>query len=334
MSGASAMGASVRIVRMLALLLAATLAQGHALAGELTVSVSGKGAYRTVQAAIKALPATGGDIAIAPGTYREKIVVRKPRVHLRGTGTAPDQVVLVYGDSAKTTGGTFRSATLEASGDDFHLTNLTVQNDWWLNPAHPPSQAVALFVRGDRGVFRRVRLLGHQDTLYAAKLPGAVVARQYFRDCYVEGHIDFIFGNAKAFFDRCTIHGLAAPEVMFTAQSRNAPDEDSGYVFDHCVLTADEGAGEISLGRAWRRYARVVFLDTQIRARVIAAGWREWTPGVTDTFKTAYFAEYRSTGPGANAAAREPSSHQLSAQAARRWRLAAFFRHDLGWLRR
>ena len=321
-------------MRRVLLLFAAMAAAGTADAAELTVAKAGAGAYRSVQAAIDALPDSGGDIAITPGTYREKIVVRKPRVHLRGTGAAPGEVVLVYGDSSLSAGGTFRSATLDASGDDFHLTNLTVQNDWWLDPAHPPSQAVALFVRGDRDVLRRIRLIGHQDTLYAAKLPGARVARQYFRDCYVEGHVDFIFGNAKAYFDRCTIHGVAAPEVMFTAQSRNAADEDSGYVFDHCVLTADAGAGEISIGRAWRRYASVVFLDTNIRAPVIKAGWREWTPGETDTFRTAYFAEYRSTGPGASPRTREPLSHQLTAGEARQWRLAAFFKGDLGWLRR
>jgi pectin methylesterase-like acyl-CoA thioesterase len=321
------------LVKPLVLLLAALFASGTAAAAELKVSKTDAAAYHTVQAAIDALPETGGDIAIAPGSYREKIIVRKAGVHLRGTGTAPDQVVLVYGDSALTAGGTFRSATLDASGDDFHLTNLTVQNDWWLDPAHPPSQAVALFVTGDRDVFRRIRLLGHQDTLYAAKPRDGRMARQYFRDCYVEGHVDFIFGNAKAYFDRCEIHGVAAPEVMYTAQSKNAPQEDSGYVFDHCVLTADAGAGEISLGRAWRKYASVVFLDTEIRAPVIKAGWREWTPGQTDTFNTAYYAEYRSTGLGASPQTREPLSHQLSTAEARRWRLAGFFKGDLTWLR-
>lgn len=320
-------------VRSLLVSLVALFASGIAVAAELKVSKTDAAAYHTVQAAIDALPDSGGDIAIAPGRYREKIVVRKAGVHLRGTGASSDRVVLVYGDSSLTAGGTFRSATLDASGDDFRLTNLTVQNDWWLDPAHPPSQAVALYVTGDRDVFRRIRLLGHQDTLYAAKPKDGRMARQYFRDCYVEGHIDFIFGNAKAYFDRCEIHGVAAPEVMYTAQSKNAPQEDSGYVFDHCVLTADAGAGEISLGRAWRRYASVVFLDTEIRAPVIKAGWREWTPGETDTFNTAYYAEYRSTGPGASPHTREPLSHQLSAAEARRWRLAAFFRHDLGWLR-
>ncbi|RZM06677.1 MAG: pectin esterase [Sphingomonas sp.] len=305
-----------------------------ATARELTVSGTAPSAYRTVQAAIDALPDKGGDIAIAPGTYREKLSVTKNGVHLRGTGKAPGDVVLVYGDAAATVGSTFRSATLSASGDDFRLRNLTVQNDYWLDPAHPPSQAVALMVTGDRDVFERVRLLGHQDTLYANKGPGGRMARQLFRDCYIEGHVDFIFGNAKAYFQRCDIRGLAHGQVMFTAQSRKTADEDSAYVFDDCRLTAEPGAQNVSLGRPWRPYATVVFLDTRMGAPIIRDGWSEWHPGETNSLPTTYYAEYRSTGPGASPTTREPHSHQLTAAEAARWRLPAFFAGDTQWIRR
>jgi len=321
----------VRAWQGLVLLLCALMA-GPAAAMELHVATDGKAPYRTVQAAIDALPAEGGTILIAPGTYREKLKVRGNGVHLRGTGARPQDVVLVYGDSAKTAGGTFVSATLDAGGDDFRLTNLTVQNDWWLDPANPPSQAVALALTGDRAVIDRVRLLGHQDTLYANRGRGKRPSRQYFRDCYIEGHVDFIFGDANAFFDRCHLHGLAHESVMFTAQSRNAPDDDSAYVFDHCRITADPAAGDISLGRAWRPYARVIFLDTRIDAPLIPAGWREWTPGQTDRLSTAYYAEYRSTGRGASPKTRDPRTHQLTAEQAKQWRLSAFFDGDIKWI--
>jgi len=312
--------------------LALIAALGGSASRELIVSATGPAPYHTVQAAIDALPAEGGDIAIMPGTYREKLHVTKNRVHIRGLGKDPREVVLVYGDAASNTGSTFRSATLDSAGDDFALSNLTVQNDYWLNPANPPSQAVALSLTGDRDVLSRVRLLGHQDTLFANKGRGGRMSRMYFTDCYIEGHVDFIFGNAKAYFNRCQIHGLAHQSVMYTAQSKNAPDEDSAYVFDHCTLTADPEAKDISLGRAWRKYAAVIFLDTNILAPVIPDGWREWTPGKTDTLSTAYYAEYRSRGPGANPSARERFSHQLTTAEARKWQLRAFFADDRSWL--
>jgi pectin methylesterase-like acyl-CoA thioesterase len=175
----------------------------------LTVGGTSKDQYRDIQSAIDALPAQGGTILIAPGVYRQKVVVSTAGVRLQGSGGDPSDTVLVFGDSAATTGSTFKSYTVLVSGDDFHASNLTIQNDYWLNADHPPSQAVALNLTGDRAVLDRVRLLGHQDTLYANKGAGGRMARQYFSNCYIEGHVDFIFGNAKAFFHRCELHGLA-----------------------------------------------------------------------------------------------------------------------------
>jgi pectinesterase len=184
---------------------------------------------------------------------------------------------------------------------------------------------VALAVTGDRVVINNVRLLGAQDTLYANKGRGGCMARQYFSDYYVESHVDFIFGNAKAWFERCRLYGIAHQSVMYTAQSKNAPDEDSAYVFNHCTLTADPAALDISLGRAWRPFATVIFLNTRMDAAVIPDGWREWTPGKTDRLKTATYAEYKSTGPGASPSTRESCSRQLSDAEAAKWSRKAFF---------
>ncbi|AMA61552.1 pectin esterase [Bradyrhizobium sp. CCGE-LA001] len=303
----------------------------HIHAQPLLVSQSSDIAYHSLQAAIDALSAQGGDILVAPGVYREKVKIAKPGVHIKGTGKRPDDTVVVYGDGAIYVGGTFRSATLEASGDDFRLDNLTIQNDYSLNPAHPPSQAVALSITGDRDVLTRVRLLGAQDTLLANKGLNGRLSRQYFADCYIEGHVDFIFGNAKAYFRKCELHGIAHQTVVYTAQGKAAPDEDSAFVFDHCTLTADPGIGEIALGRAWRPYAAVIFLSSKMDAPVIAEGWREWSKGKTDTLRTAYYAEYKSTGLGADPAQREPYYHRLSDREARQWSLETFF-GDTSWL--
>ncbi|RXH32434.1 pectin esterase [Bradyrhizobium nanningense] len=322
----------MRIFVSSAVLLAGCFCIPAACAEPLLVSHAGSADYHSVQQAIDALPAEGGDVQIAPGIYREKVKISKSGVHLSGTGSNPEDTVIVYGDSAINVGGTARSATLDATGDDFRLENLTIQNDYALNPVNPPSQAVALSLTGDRDVVTRVRLLGAQDTLFAGKGPNGRMSRQYFSNCYIEGHVDFVFGNAKAWFRRCELHGIANQAVVFTAQSKAAPDEDSGYAFDHCTLSADPAARYIALGRPWRPYATVVFLWTKIEAQVIAEGWREWTPGKTSNLSTSYYAEYRSFGVGANPSGREPHSHQLTDGQAARWSLGAFFGGATDWL--
>ncbi len=298
---------------------------------EITIDAN---AAPSLQGAIDALPESGGRIRLSPGVYRQKVTIAKPDVELRGTGKMPGDVIIVWGDSHSTVGGTIKSATLTVSGDDFRAENLTVQNDfrWQSNEG---SQAVALAVTGDRAAFHRVRLLGAQDTLYAGSRKCAAepcpVSRQYFRDCYIEGHVDFIFGDANAFFERCEIHALAHPEIMLTAHSRTASDQHKAYVFDHCRITAAAGAGTIYLGRPWRDYARVIFMNTRMDARVHPAGWREWTPGTTQRLKTAYYAEYRPRGKFADVGAREPRSHQLNASEAGQWRKEAFLEGGDGW---
>jgi pectinesterase len=286
--------------------------------------------YQSVQAAVDALPESGGTLAIAPGTYREKLVIAKSNVKLVGKGKTPGAVVLVWGDSHISAGGTGKSASVWASGDGFEAHNLTIQNDYHLNNAER-SQAVALRLTADRAVLTNVRLLGAQDTLYAASKSPDSPSRQYFRDCYIEGHVDFIFGDAKAFFDRCHIHGIANEIVMITAQSKVKPEQDSAYVFDRCRITADAGVKELWLGRAWRPYATVIFLRTRIDAPLQPAGWREWTPGTTETFKTATYREFGSTGEGASIPTREPSSKQLTKSEAKAWSLKKFLGGSDGW---
>jgi pectinesterase len=316
----------IRKRAFIALLLATALADVAAAA---TLKVGPKATYKTLTAAVEALPADGGTIELQPGEYREKVTIAKPNVRLVGKGARPQDVVVVWSDGAITAGGTFKSFTMNVSGDGFRAKNLTIQNDYHLKDPRP-SQAVALAITADRAVLEKVRLLGAQDTLYAASKK-AKPSRQYFKDCYVEGHVDFIFGDAKAFFDRCQIHGIAHESVMFTAQSKVRPDQDSAYVFDRCLITADPNAKGIFLGRAWRPYATVIFMRSRIEAALDPAGWREWTPGKTDTLSTATFAEYASAGPGASPTTREPRTKQLTAEQAKAWDRKIFLAGADGW---
>lgn len=291
-------------------------------ARSLVVAQDGSAPFSSVQQAIEALPESGGEIAVKPGTYREVVTIRKPHVHLHGTEPDPARTVIVF-NHGPSNGGTFASGTLYVEAPDVTIDHLTIAND--LGSGH--GQGVALYVTADRAVFRHLRILGAQDTLFAASrycygdYGPCVPARQYFEDCYIEGNTDFIFGDALAVFERCVLHGIAPGNVMYTAQSRHtAAQRDSGYIFDHCRLTGDaRERGVISLGRPWRPFATVVFLHTRIDAPVIPAGWTEWRRFGEPSLWTAFYAEYDSTGPGANPAAREPDAKQLTEEEARRW---------------
>jgi pectin methylesterase-like acyl-CoA thioesterase len=294
--------------------------------------------YKSIQDAVSAAPAIGAIIRIRPGVYREIVHIDKPNIQLRGDSPDPTKVVLIYNNGASNTCGTFCSASVFVTGDNFYAENLTIANDWSAT-GKPRTQAVALQITGDRAILRNVRLLGQQDTLMAGSKPckpttPCHASRQFFANCYIEGEVDFIFGNARAVFQNCEIHSVPPPAGGFlTAQSRlPAPaDNDSGYVFDHCRLTASPGAGRVFLGRPWRDAATVIFLNTEMGPHIDPAGWSEWHPGETDRLKTATYAEFHSTGPGANPAAREPYSLQLTAAEAQQYAPATYLRGQDNW---
>lgn len=276
----------------------------------------------SIQKAIDALPVSGGEITVKPGTYREVVTIRKPNVHLHGQDPDPSKTAIVF-NNGPANGGTFASGTVYVEAPDVSIDHLTIANDL----GNGKGQAVALAVTADRAVFRNLRILGAQDSLFAASrycygdYGPCEPARQYFADSYIEGNTDFIFGDGLAVFDRCHLHGIAHGTVMYTAHSRHTGEQsESAYVFDHCKFTADPRTqGSVSLGRSWRPYATVVLLHAQIDAPVIPAGWTEWMRFGKSTLPTAYYAEFDSTGPGANPQAREPYSHQLTAAEAEKW---------------
>ena len=308
----------------------------------LYVAADGTGDYYSIQRAIDVAPATGGAvISVAPGTYREGLTIDKPNIVLRGPYEDASKTRVVSDKSAGTSGGTLNSATVNVLSNDFRAENITFANDY--NLTHPQlqqgSQAVALLVRGDRDVFENVALLGNQDTLYAGvgECTGTgadrscPTARQYFDHCFVEGNVDFIFGDSKAAFDHCVIRSNEHFEGFITAQSKSYAGQDSGFVFHDCRLEVASGVGNVYLGRPWRPYATVVYLNTWMDSHIVPAGWREWHPGETDSLPTAFYAEYRSSGPGADPARREPHASQLTQEEAQRFEPESFLRGRDGW---
>jgi pectinesterase len=280
------------------------------------VSQDGKGDFKTIQQAIDHAPLYGEDrliVEIRPGTYHERVMVPqdRPRVTFQGSDAAT--TVITYSMSAIAAGGTFFSAVVHVEANEFQAENITFENSYGVG-----SQAVAISVQSDKSVFRKCRFLGWQDTLYANR------GRQYYKDCYIAGHVDFIFGNATAVFDHCEIHSRGAGFI--TAQSRVTPEGTTGYVFFHCDLTGENTGKGVYLGRPWRPYSRVVYLDCTLGAHIIASGWDNWRSA--DNEKTAFYAEYGSTGPGAEAAKRVPWVHTLTAAEAKAFEPETFLQ---GW---
>jgi polygalacturonase len=308
----------------------------------LYVAADGTGDYYSVQRAIDVAPVTGAVISVAPGTYREVITVKTPNIVLRGPYEDASKTVVIGDKSAgTTTGGTLASATVNVLANDFLAENISFVNDF--NRTHPQlpqgSQAVALLVRGDRDIFENVRILGNQDTLYAGvgECTGSggertcPTARQYFDHCFIEGNVDFIFGDSKAVFESCVIRSNAHSIGFITAQSKSYSGQDSAYVFHDCRLEAEPDVTNVYLGRPWRPYATVIYLSTWMGAHIVPAGWREWHPGETDYLPTAFFAEYRSSGPGAESAQREPHAKQLTTEQAEKFEPLRFLQGEDGW---
>ena len=295
------------------------------------VAADGSGDFTAVQAAVNALPAAGGVITIKPGTYTEVVNITKPNVQLRGLGSDPSQVVITY-DNANGTlapgGGTLStsgSATVTVGGDNFYAENLTMQNtyDMEVDQAQANSQAVAFYVKADRAVLRNMRFIGRQDTVYATSKScttsngPCVAGRQYFYNSYIEGNVDYIFGDGASVFDSCTIHTVRHEDVIthketgatVTAQSMRYPGQYSGYVFTNSTFDsgpvpagelghssmdvgidyltglpyADRTTSKVYLGRPWPQglpYSTVVIMNSNINFLINPTGWQSWS-GIT-----------------------------------------------------
>ena len=304
-------------------------------APDAVVALDGSGQYKSLQEAISAAPmktdpaAPRWVIFVKAGTYHERIYVQRERGHIRIIGEDAAKTVIAYNMHARMPGpdgkeiGTFRTPTVQVDGDGMIWENLTLANtageSHKLVDGLEVGQALALRADGDRLEFRHCRFLGWQDTVLVNR------GRQYFTDCYIEGTVDFIFGAATAYFDHCHIHQLR--QGYLTAAS-TPKDQPYGYVFADCTVTGAEGATTY-LGRPWRNFARTVFLRTEMSAVVRPEGWHNWSK--PDAEQTTFYAEFGSTGPGANDAARVKWAKPLTAAAAAEFTPAKVLAGTDGW---
>jgi pectinesterase len=259
---------------------------------EIYVVPDGTGDFTTIQEAIdgtKSFPDTRITIYIKNGLYKEKVKVHMWNSRLTLKGESADGVIIRWDDYfSKIDRGrnsTFHTATLLVQGDDFRAENLTIENT-----AGPVGQALALSVEADRCVFENCRMLGNQDTLYA----DGANARQHYKNCYIEGTTDFIFGGATALFENCTIQSKANSYITAASTPQGRP---YGFVFLNCKLTAADGVNKVYLGRPWRSYAKTVFVKCNMGDHIRPEGWNNW--GSTEKERTVYYAEGGNTGPGA-----------------------------------
>lgn len=273
---------------------------------DFVVAKDGSGDFFTVQEAINAVPDFRKNkrttILVRKGEYKERVIIPECKINVsligeEGAVITDDNYASkknIFGDEMSTSG----SSTVYIYAPDFYAEHIT-----FANTAGRVGQAVACFIDGDRAYFKNCRFLGNQDTLYTY----GKESRQYYEGCYIEGTVDFIFGWSTVVFKDCEIHSLGDGYVT-------APSTDQGkaygYVFWNCRLTAADEAGKVYLSRPWRPYAQAVYIQCEMGKHIVPEGWNNW--GKASNEQTVYYAEYQSTGEGANPSARVKYSHQLA----------------------
>ena len=287
----------------------------------IVVSRDGTGNFRTLQEAIESARAFMDytvTIYVKNGVYKEKVIVPSWVENIDIIGEDRDKTIITYDDHANINKmGTFRTYTVKVEGSDITFKNLTIENN-----AAQLGQAVALHTEGDRLKFINCRILGNQDTIYT----GAKFTRLYFKDCYIDGTTDFIFGPSTALFENCMIHSKRNSYVTAASTPKEAK---YGYIFKHCKLTAEPGVDKVYLGRPWRPYAYTLFIECELGKHIVSAGWHNW--GKQSNEETARYMEYKNTGEGANASERVAWSKQLTKKEAEAVTVDAIFRTQSNW---
>jgi pectinesterase len=288
----------------------------------LYVAPDGSAPFKSVQAAIMAVPLGTRTnpvvIHIAPGVYKELIYIQREKRYFKLIGQSPTNTVLTFDLYAGITNaegkpiGTFKTPSTTIDADDFTAENLTFENS-----AGPIGQALAIRVDGDRAIFRNCRFLGWQDTILINR------GRQYFENCYIAGHVDFIFGGATAWFEKCQIHALRGGYLTAASTPVDVP---FGYVFNKCTITAEPGVKTL-LGRPWRAYASTIFLNCELSDAVKPEGWNDWGK----THDTIRYAEFNSTGAGANPTNRVAWAKNLSSDEAKKITVERVLGGNDGW---
>jgi pectin methylesterase-like acyl-CoA thioesterase len=314
----------------------------------ITVAADGSGDHTSVQDAVDAAPSNSTErvtLRIGAGVYDEPVVIpsSKPNLTLVGATGDPKDVVITHGRAAgmpKPGGGTWGtsgSASVVISGNDVHAYDLTFENSF-LREEHPEitsTQAVAVRTTGDRLVFDNVRFLGHQDTLYANSPNTATVARQYYRNCYVEGDVDFVFGRGTAVFHGCEIHSLdrgSDTDNGYVTAPSTPPEQEFGFLFTESCFTSGAPARSVYLGRPWVPSSdpdarpQALIRDSWMGRHFKEQGWIAMSSG--HDWRAFQLREFANNGPGA---LDTPGRPQMSEAEAAGHTAEAYLAGDDGW---
>jgi len=289
------------------------------------VDQQGNGDFATVQAAIDAVPYFRKNetrIYIKIGSYKEKLTLPETKTNVSFIGEDIQKTILTYDDYASKKNqfdeeiGTSGSSSFFIFGDGFKAENITFENS-----SGPVGQAVAIRVDGDQIIFKNCRFLGFQDTIY----PHGEKSRQYYKNCYIEGTTDFIFGSSTAVFEDCEIFSKEGGHYIIAAST--PAGSSFGIVFVNCRLTGSAQANTVYLGRPWRPFAKTVFIKCDLGPHIKTEGWHNWSKPEAE--QTAFYAEYQSSGPGAKDGSRASWSYQLTAKDIERYTLSNILN---GWI--
>ena len=298
----------------------------------LVVARDGTGEFRTIDEAIEVCRAFMDYhkvIYVKNGTYKEKLIIPSWLQNIEICGESAENTIITYDDHANIQivlgtaeprtqpMGTFRTYTLKIEGNAITLKNITIENN-----AARLGQAVALHTEGDRLVFINCRFIGHQDTVYT----GVAGTRLFFKDCYICGTTDFIFGPSTAWFENCTIESLINSYVTAASTPKDQP---YGYVFNNCRLIAQPEATKVYLGRPWRDYGYTLFMNCDLGKHIRPEGWHNWEK---HREQTARYLEYNNHGDGAKTTERVGWSRQLTKKEASKITPENVFRQETSWL--
>ncbi|XP_011014966.1 PREDICTED: probable pectinesterase 8 [Populus euphratica] len=249
-------------------------------------------------------------IWINSGIYYEKVTVLKYKQNITFQGQGYTSTAIVWNDTAKSSNGTFYSGSVQVFSNNFIAKNISFMNVAPIpSPGDFGAQAVAIRISGDQAFFLGCGFFGAQDTLHDDR------GRHYFKDCYIQGSIDFIFGDARSLYENCQLISMANPVApgakgingAVTAHGRISKDENTGFAFVNCTLG---GTGRIWLGRAWRPYSTVIFSYTSMTDIVAPEGWNDFNDPTRE--QTIFYAEYNCLGAGANMTMRAPYVQKLN----------------------
>lgn len=289
------------------------------------IIVSKKGKYKTIQSAIDKVVFNNKKqttIFVKKGIYNEQLTIDTRKNNILLLGEDRLNTIISFNNHAgkkQPNGDTFNTwncATVFVYANDLTAKNITFKND----AGFTAGQAVATRIDGDRCAFYNCSFIGNQDVLFLQ----ASGTRQYFKNCYIEGTTDFIFGASTAIFDSCHLHSKKNSHITAASTNSIVP---FGFVFRNCKLTADSHINKVSLGRPWSPHASVTYVNCFMDKHIIAEGWNNWKNELNE--KTARYSEYNSFGAGANKLKRALWSKQLTDEQANKYTFENIF---ITWL--